>query len=227
MSILDKIRSGGEGAGVRAAAAAEPASASRRVSNGLKDFLWLLSDVEHGRILDLGPVTQATVNFFTERGFRVYTEDVLRSWKEFLREEESRLRSAPVGANTGEMEPAALAERFFSASLRHPAETFHAILAWDVFDYLDAEMLARLAQRMFEVLRPGGVVLAAFHAVKPESFHRYRILDRQNVELIPAPALFAPQRVFQNREILNLFGSFRSSKTFVGRDQLREALFTK
>ena len=227
MSFLNKIRSGGEGAATRAAATAEPASASRRVSNGLKDFLWLLSDVERGHILDLGPVSQSTVNFFTERSFRVYTEDVLRSWKEFLREEESRLRSAPVGANAGETEPGAMAERFFSANLRHADETFHAILAWDVFDYLDAEMLPRLAQRMFQVLRPGGVVLAAFHAVKPESFHRYRIVDTQHVELVPAPTIFPPQRVFQNREILNLFSRFRSSKTFVGRDQLREALFTK
>jgi hypothetical protein len=34
-------------------------------------------------------------------------------------------------------------------------------------------------------------------------------------------------RIFQNREILDIFGKFRSSKTFVGRDQVREALFLK
>jgi hypothetical protein len=34
-------------------------------------------------------------------------------------------------------------------------------------------------------------------------------------------------RVFQNREILDIFGKFRSSKTFVGRDQVREALLLK
>jgi hypothetical protein len=33
--------------------------------------------------------------------------------------------------------------------------------------------------------------------------------------------------VFQNREILDIFSEFRTSKTFVGRDQVREALFLK
>lgn len=229
MSILDKLRPLNERDAPRPAVPAErreTAGGNRRVSNGLKDFLWLLGDVEHGHLLDLGPVWQSTVGFFTERGFRVYTEDVLRGWKEFLREEENRLRQAPVGS-TAESEPGALAGRFLAANLQHPAETFHAILAWDVFDYLDADVLPRLSQRLHELLRPGGVVLAAFHAAKPEGFYRYRILDAQTVELVAAPPLFPLQRIFQNREILNLFGRFRSSKTFVGRDQLREALFNK
>lgn len=226
MSFLGKMRPG-EHAGTAGATAPAPASKNTRVSNGLKDFLWLVGDAEHGHLLDLGPVWQSTVNFFTERGFRVYTEDLLRAWKEFLWEEESRLRAAPVGSGAGETDAAALAERFLAGNLRHPGETFHAILAWDVFDYLDAELLPRVAQRLHELLRPNGVVLAAFHAAKPEAFHRYRVLDAQTVELLPTAPLALPQRVFQNREILNLFSRFRSSKTFVGRDQLREALFSK
>ena len=229
MSLLDKLRPVNERNAPRPTAPGERREApggNRRASNGLKDFLWLLGDVEHGRLLDLGPVWQSTVGFFTERGFRVYTEDVLRGWREFLLEEENRLRQAPVGTAV-ENDPTALADRFLAASLQHPPETFHAILAWDVFDYLDAEVLPRLSQRLHELLRPGGVMLAAFHAAKPDSFHRYRIIDPQTVELVAAPPLFPLQRTFQNREILNLFGRFRSSKTFVGRDQLREALFSK
>jgi hypothetical protein len=38
---------------------------------------------------------------------------------------------------------------------------------------------------------------------------------------------FPHLHVYQNREILNLFGRFHSSKTFVGRDQIREGLFIK
>jgi hypothetical protein len=47
------------------------------------------------------------------------------------------------------------------------------------------------------------------------------------VELIASPTLAIHSHVFQNREILDLFGKFRSSKTFVGRDQVREGLFLK
>jgi SAM-dependent methyltransferase len=207
-------------------AAAKSASSNLRLSNGLKDFLWLLSDLERGCLLDLGPVSQATVSFFTERNFKVYTEDLLRSWKEFLRGEEQRLRSSPVGA-AEEMEPAAMAERFLESSLRHPEETFDAVLAWDVLDYLDEALLPRAVQRLCGLLRPGGVALAIFHSRAPEGFHRYRVHDAQNIELLPAAQLFPCQRVLQNREILKLFEGFQSSKTFVGRDQLREALFTK
>src|SRR5208282_1492367 len=130
-------------------------NANVRASNGLKEFLWLISDIERARVLDLGPVWQSTINFFIERCYRISTEDLLRSWKDFLATEEEHLRQAPVG------------------------------------------------------------------------FHRYRLVDKQTIELLPAPTIAVHARVFQNREILDIFGQFRTSKTFVGRDQVREALFLK
>src|SRR5271155_3617015 len=72
-------------------------SATVRISNGLKEFLWLISDVPHGRVLDLGPVWQSTVSFFVEKGYRVSTEDLLRTWRDFLAAEEEDFRKAPVG----------------------------------------------------------------------------------------------------------------------------------
>ena len=198
-----------------------------RQSNGLKEFLWLLSDVERGHLLDLGPAWQATINFFTSRGFKVYADDLLRSWRDALRAEEERLRTAPVGARAEEADPAARAERFMQNTLVFPAAQFHAVLAWDLFDYLDADLVPRVAGALCDLLRPGGVLLAIFHSRTPAAFLRYRILDPQTIELLPAPALVPPQRIFQNREILNLFSHFRSTKTFVGRDQIREALILK
>lgn len=198
-----------------------------RVSNGLKEFLWLISDVRHGRILDLGPVWQATINFFTDKDYRISTEDILRAWKEFLSSEEEDLRRAPVGTEAPKISPAVLAERFLEGALDYPEESFHGILAWDLCDYFDAELLPRVMERLYSILHPGGAVLAMFHSRTAERFHRYRIVDGQNVELLAAPTLAVHARVFQNREILDLFGKFRSSKTFVGRDQLREALFLK
>lgn len=223
MGFLEKLRPANA---TETGARSEPPAANTRVSNGLKEFLWLISDVRPGHLLDLGPVAQSTVSFFTDLSFRVYTEDLLRGWRDFLRAEEARMREAPVGTEAA-TSPAMLAENFLSGSLRYPDETFHAVLAWDIFDYLDAELLPRLAQRLHELVRPNGLLLAAFHASRPEGFHRYRVVDKQTIELVPAAPLAAPQRIFQNREILNLFSRFRTSKTFVGRDHLREALFTK
>jgi hypothetical protein len=53
------------------------------------------------------------------------------------------------------------------------------------------------------------------------------VLDAENLELVGANCSLTPQRVYQNREIQDMFSRFRSSKTYVGRDQVREGLFIK
>src|SRR6516162_8949537 len=65
-----------------------------RVSNALKEFLWNLDGLGRGTLLDLGPAWQTTLNFFIERGFRVTSDDLLHSLKDFLAEEEVRLKNA-------------------------------------------------------------------------------------------------------------------------------------
>jgi hypothetical protein len=198
-----------------------------RLSNGLKEFLSQLSGIGRGHLLDLGPARQTTINFFIERGFKVYTDDLLMTWKIFLDAEEQRKKDLTPLEVESAMNPTARAERFLESTLQYPEGTFDAVLMWDILDYLDIDLMTKLAARMTSLVRDGGVVLAIFHARKPETFHRYRVLDALNLELIPAPCPFAPQRVLQNREISNLFSRYRSSKTFVGRDQLREGLFVK
>jgi len=234
MNWTAKPRVGGALATAPVGAAAKPGpvgsavgGANLRASNGLKEFLWLISDVRGGRILDLGQVSQATLTFFIEKGYRVSTEDFLRSWKEFLSAEEERLRIAPVGEDNRKISQAILAEKFLETALQYPEENFHGVLAWDLFDYFDAELVPRVMERLYSLMHPAGTLLALFHSRPPERFHRYRIADSQTIELLSAPTLAIHSRVFQNREILDLFGKFRSSKTFVGRDQLREGLFLK
>jgi len=231
MNWTAKTRTIGAAASVAASkpgpASATAAAMNIRVSNGLKEFLWLLSDVRGGRILDLGPVWQATVNFLIEKHYRISTEDLLRSWKDFLTGEEERLRVTPVGDDGEKISQALLAQKFLETSLQYPEDQFHGVLAWDLFDYFDAELMPRVMERLYSVLHPGGAILALFHSRPPDRFHRYRIVDGQSIELLSAPTLAVHARVFQNREILDLFGKFRSSKTFVGRDQLREGLFLK
>jgi len=228
-----------------------------RVSNGLKEFLWLLNDTQRGKLLDLGQVSQQTLNFFIERSFRVSTEDFLRSWREFMNvEDEKRQRAAAShGYNAGfngangngangngangngnghdvddEMElpsAAALASKFLETILQYPPESFHGVLAWDLFDYMDSELLNRVVPKLYELLRPGGLILAMFHSKPPDRYCRYRITQSTSFELLPTAPLAPHVRVFQNRQIMETFGKFRSSKTFVGRDQVREALFIK
>lgn len=208
---------------------AASAAQSGRVSNALKEFLWLLSDIPKAKILDMGQVSQDTLNFFIEKGFRVTTEDFLRSWREFMDAEESRLRAGKTGGDADFERPSAvaLADRFLEDLLKYPPASFNGILAWDLFDYMEPEMLARVVARLHDILRPGGVVLAIFHSRTPDRFCRYRVLPDQTFEQLPLPPIAQHVHIFQNREMLDLFAKFRTSKTFVGRDQLREGLFLK
>jgi hypothetical protein len=200
-----------------------------RTTNALKEFLWLLNDIPQARVLDLGPIWQSTVNFFLEKGYRIASEDLLRGWKEFLSVEEESLRARPVGFadNVGELPAATIVERFLENALNYPEKSVHGILAWDLLDYFDADVVPHLTQRLVSILQPGGVLMGLFHSRSTSSFHRYRIVDGQTIEQLADPTLAVHAHVFQNREILDLFGEFRSSKTFVGRDQVREALFLK
>jgi hypothetical protein len=215
-------------AGTGAASAVSGAvQKSGRQSNGLKEFLWQLEGIGHGHLLDLGPARQTTITFFIERGYKVYTEDLLATWKNFLDDEELRLKKLPADADRSDFTPEGRAKKFLETTMLYPDGTFDAVLLWDILDYLDNDLMNRLAVRLTSLVRDGGVVFAIFHTRKPVLFNRYRVLDAQNLELIPATCPFEPQRVFQNREISNLFGRYRSSKMFVGRDQLREGLFVK
>jgi hypothetical protein len=231
------------------AAASPPGSAdrpapsseiSRRTSNGLKEMLSSLDGAERGEVLDLGPVSQATVDFFTSRGFRLHTQDLLRSWREFLAEELNRPVSpggsvagrAPAtgsgAASPGDQDdPSLRPARFFARHLWYEPRKFHGVLLWDSLDYLDAATGSALVARLGEILRPGGVALLHLHDKTPERFWRYRVLETQTLECVPSAAPVVFQRVIANREIMNMFHDFRTSKTFVGRDQIREVMFLR
>lgn len=238
MSLLNRWKSGpsnvptatsGSRARVEAASSAaveaQAAGRSTRACNSLKDFLWHLSGIGHGNLLDLGPAWQTSIQFFGDRGFKVFSEDLLTGWKFFLREEEGR----DLSLSPSDERPSKdfIAKKFLESNLQYKPDTFDAVVLWDLFDYMDPDTTKRAAERIAALLREGGVVLALFHTKHPEQFRRYRVLDESTLEVLPAPALVPFARVFQNREMMELFSGFHSSKTYLGRDQIREALFVK
>jgi hypothetical protein len=198
-----------------------------RVSNGLKELLWNLDGLGKGKLLDLGPAWQTTLSFFIERGFRVSSEDILRGWKGFLAEEEARLRADASAIETLDMTPSGRATRFLNENLQYPKSSFDAVLLWDLLDYLEPTLAKQVVANLTELLRPAGVVFAMFHSKKPEGFQRYRVADSNTLQMISTAILCPAQKVYQNREIQDLFGRYRTMKSFVSRDQLRETLFIK
>src|SRR5262249_45387433 len=202
-------------------------SESARISNGLKELLWNLDGLGRGTMLDLGPAWQTTLSFFIERGFRVSSDDLLRDWKAFLTEEETRLREDASARDTIDMTPAGRAARFLKDNLEYAKGSFDAILLWYILDYLEPTLAKSVVAHLTELLRSGGVVFAMFHSRKPDAFQRYRVADSNTLQVVSAPTIFAAQRVYQNREIQDMFLRYRTMRSFVGRDQLRETLFIK
>lgn len=198
-----------------------------RISNGLKEFLWNLDGLGHGTLLDLGPAWQTTLSFFIERGFRVSSEDILRGWSDFNAEEEIRLKGLQTPEDFAERTPEARAKRFLKENLQYPSGSFDALLLWDVLDYLDPTSAKIVVGHLTDLLRPGAVVFAMFHSKKPEGFHRYRVADTNTLQVLSSKPICSAQKVYQNREIQDLFGRYRTLKSFVARDQLRETLFLK
>src|SRR5215471_14690747 len=90
-----------------------------RVSNGLKEFLWNLDGLGRGTLLDLGPAWQTTLNFFIERGFRVTSDDLLKSWKDFLTEDELRVQKAATSSDNIDLTPAGRAARFVQSNIQY------------------------------------------------------------------------------------------------------------
>src|SRR5689334_5797512 len=226
-SANSRSRTAGVPISVAGAARAPQPAESTRVSNGLKEFLWNVDGLGRGTLLDLGPAWQTTLSFFIERGFRVSSEDILRGWKAFLTEDEARLRSDPDARDTLDMTPNGRASRFLAENLQYPKTSFDAVLLWDLLDYLEPTLAKQMVASLTELLRPGGVILAMFHSKKPEGFQRYRVTDSNTLQVISTAIICPAQKTYQNREIQDLFVRYRTMKSFVGRDQLRETLFIK
>jgi hypothetical protein len=190
--------------------------------------MWNLDGIGRGTLLDLGSAGQTTLSFFIEKGFRVTSDDLLRGWKQFLDQEEKDLREAGKTSHPPvDVTPTGRATRYLESNLSYPASSFDVVLLWDLLDYLEPSMATRTVASITELLRPGGVVFAMFHSKKPEGFQRYRIVDSNTLQVIASPVLCPAQRIYQNREIQDMFGRYRTAKSFIARDQLRENLFIK
>lgn len=218
---------GNRGAAATGSPRAPELEQTSRLSNGLKEFLWNLDGLGHGTLLDLGPAWQTTLTFFIERGFRVSSEDILRGWTDFSTEEEIRTKDAKTPEEFAERSPEARAKRFLKDNLNYPAASFDALLMWDVLDYMEPTLAKTVVAHLTDLLRPGGVVFAMFHSKKPEGFQRYRVADTNTLQVLSTKPICSAQKIYQNREIQDLFGRYRTMKSFVARDQLREALFLK
>jgi SAM-dependent methyltransferase len=219
------------------AAPAQAAQKLTRRSSGLGELSRLWDGDTPICVLDLGSTSPANIRFFTERGHKIYSEDLLVASTE------------PNLVTKDEHGVAALDSRQFLAdNLVYPAAHFDFVLCWNLPDYLDENLVRPVMGRLWSVLKPGGMLLAFFHTkdAGPDSpCYRFHIIGKDSLEMQrivlkrearrgPTGAVhtaitdgFRLQRVFNNRHIETLFRDFASIKFFLARDNIREVLVVR
>jgi len=217
-------------AGVESVSAPKPARLTRR-SSGIGEVAKLLAQNEPLCVLDLGSTSASNIRYLTERGHRIYSEDLL---------EASTDPALPKQDEEGK--PVLDDKRFLGDNLLYPASQFDIVLFWNLADYMDESLVKPVIARLWTLLKPGAVLLAFFHTREagPDApCYRYHIVGTDTLEMqhirvapdvkkgAPVPAGFRLQRVFNNRHIENLFRDFSSIKFFLACDNDREDLVVR
>ena len=113
------------------------------------EWIWkYLSDLPTPRIMDCGPVSQATVDVLLRRGAKIHIADLVTP---LLRDE------AQFWDRRGKI-AAFRTDVFLSQLLPIEPESLTAIFAWNLLDLLPHEAHAAVAAKWLSTLRPGGVL---------------------------------------------------------------------
>jgi len=190
----------------------------------------LLNSQELLCVLDLGSTSANNIRLFTGKGHKNYSEDLLRSSLD------PALRIKDVDGNS-----VVDGKKFLEENLLYPNAQFDVVLCWNLPDYMEESLVKPTIDRLWSMMKPGGLLLAFFHTrdAGPDSTcYRYHVTGTDLLEM--QEAKFAPpgrpasekqsprlQRVFNNRHIENLFRDFGSIKFFLARDSIREVLVVR
>ena len=229
--------SSGSAPDARAPHSGQPGQRLTRRSSGLAELSRVFKSEDPLCILDIGATSAANIRFLTERGHRIYSEDLLDASTDpalLVRDEH--------GASVVD------SKRFLAENLVYSAAKFDVVLCWNLADYLDEGLVKPVVGRLWSTLKPGGMLLAFFHTQEagPDApCYRYHIVNHDTLEMqhiearrdqrksparagqTSAQGAFRLQRVFNNRHIENLFRDFASLKFFLTRDNVREVLVVR
>jgi len=213
----------------QASAPAPPQKLTRR-SSGMAEISRLLNSEDGLCVLDMGATSANNIRFFTAKGHKSYSEDLLRA-----------ALDPALRMQNEEGKTVLDSKKFLAENLVYSNALFDVVLCWNLPDYMEESLVKPTIDRLWSVMKPGGLLLTFFHTrdAGPDSIcYRYHVtgtdmLEMQEIKLPPAgrpagekqsPRL---QRVFNNRHIENLFRDFASIKFFLARDAIREVLVVR
>jgi SAM-dependent methyltransferase len=201
-----------------------------RRSSAMAELSRMLKSEQTLCVLDIGATSASNIRFFTERGHRVYSQDLLEASADpplITRDEQGQLVLD--------------SKKFLEENLAYENGLFDLVFCWNLADYMDESLVKPVVGRLWSVMKPGGMLLAFFHTREagPDApYYRYHLTGSDLLEMhalnakrdqrsAPQGKPFTLQRVFNNRHIENLFRDFASIKFFLSRDNIREVLVVR
>jgi len=189
-----------------------------RQSRGLEQFFSYIDDQVGLSILDLAGLTQDNIDFVTDLGHKLYTQDFLRSLDDTFGREDINGQAAQNRI-----------ESFLEQNLDFKENTFDGVLVWDVMQYLSPALLNATVERLHQITRPRSYLLAFFNAdekslISPHT--TFRIQSRSTL-MLSQHGQRQQAQVFNNRSLEKLFSQFESVKFFLTREHLREVIIKR
>jgi len=193
-----------------------------RHSSGWSQLQKHLRAQESLRILDIGPTSAGNINFITNLGHSIYMANLV---EDASRPEYQKVETTgpDAGKTTYDV------ERFLTENLDFAGRNFDVVTLWDTADYLPGPLVEPVINRIYDVMAPGGQVLAIFHAKltgDDTGFSRYHLTSTDQLELQPIsshPIL----HTYTTRQVETLFKRFASNKFFLAKDSLREVIVVR
>ena len=191
-------------------------SSQPRASSALREFFEGIRDQIGLNIIDFSGACQENVTFITGLRHRLYAESFPRAV------------DAVFGANAdaAQLRSPERIDAFLQYSLNFEPESVDAILLWDGLEWLEPDGQRAVVNRIFEILRPNGMVFAVFHtesAVPAVPIHFFRVQDPETL-VVTDTGMDRSHRLFSNRSVEKLFERFQSVKFFLSRDKVREVI---
>ncbi len=191
-----------------------------RTSNALQSMLERLSRARALNILDLGFLTAGTAQFLGNLGHNLYYASLIDGFDAFVRS-----RSEDQGRNLDRD----TARKFVLSRLGFRPGTFHAVLAWDVLQYLDAETARATVSQLAKIVQPNGGLLYVFRcdeSTKPARALQCAVVSGHEFAFKESPHL-RPCHRFTVRDVEALFPQFRAVHFHLQRDAMLEVLVLK
>ncbi|WP_348268603.1 class I SAM-dependent methyltransferase [Edaphobacter paludis] len=189
-----------------------------RHSSGWKELLKHLSTQESLRVLDIGPTSSTNINYITSLGHSIYMANLV----------EEAAKPEWIIPAEGDKAASFDVEGFLKSNLNFSGRMFDVVILWDTADYLPESLLVPVFSRIHDVLQPGGLMLAFFHA-SPDAeaaFNRYHLTETDVIEMQRAGS-YPLLNVYSNRKIENLLSGFSNFRFFLAKDSLREVIITR